>query len=166
MLHGLRLPGETPGEGAKVPHPLRSKGWGMEAKVCRCGQEFQGERMTAALLDMLPISPNPLPGQDQVWDIVDSVLEVGSTFSYNGLYLTPTKLDGASLTVCVEFGDHLDADSDGFPDACDVCPGFSDAQPCPIPTVSAWGLEILTLSILIAGTLVDARRHPPGLCST
>lgn len=54
--------------------------------------------------------------------------------------------------------DGLDSDGDGSPDTCDVCPGLDDslyAPECvgPVPTVSTWGLGVLTMLLLIAGKL-------------
>jgi len=138
-------------------------GWGTLGRDVYRGAiihtDVQGSNGDSQLLDMLPQLLLPKNQTANVYDIVDSVLEVGKTFSYNGLNLTPTKLNDTSLAVCVEFGGHFDADSDGVPDACDVCPGFNDAEPCPIPTISAWGLGILALSLLTVGTLVVARHR-------
>ncbi len=53
-----------------------------------------------------------------------------------------------------------DGDGDGVGDVCDTCPGYDDAEPCPIPTVSEWGLAVMALLVLTAGTLVYMRRHP------
>ncbi|MCH7871828.1 MAG: IPTL-CTERM sorting domain-containing protein, partial [Planctomycetes bacterium] len=52
-----------------------------------------------------------------------------------------------------------DGDGDGVGDECDTCPGYDDAQPCPIPTVSQWGLAVMTLLVLTAGGLVITRRR-------
>ena len=54
----------------------------------------------------------------------------------------------------------MDADGDGVCNLCDVCPGYDDAEPCPIPTVSAWGMLVMALLVLTAGTLVYARCLP------
>ena len=54
------------------------------------------------------------------------------------------------------------ADGDGVPDECDNCPGYDDAEPCPIPAVSDWGLIITSLLLLAGGTIVIARRRATG----
>ncbi len=51
-----------------------------------------------------------------------------------------------------------DADGDGVPDECDTCPGYDDAEPCPIPAVSEWGLAAMLLLMLSAGTIVLGKR--------
>lgn len=61
--------------------------------------------------------------------------------------------------------DNLDSDNDGVPDCIDQCPGADDAAfgNCAeaIPTVSVWGLVVLTLLLLTAGKVFFSRR-PPG----
>lgn len=61
--------------------------------------------------------------------------------------------------ACPGFDDGLDADADSIPDGCDVCPGFDDAEPCPIPTVSEWGLVSITLLLLTTGTILLRSRR-------
>ena len=63
--------------------------------------------------------------------------------------------------------DDADSDGDDVPDCIDQCPGVDDAVFAPecreaIPTVSAWGLIVLTLLILTGGKLYFgwARRQP------
>ncbi len=53
----------------------------------------------------------------------------------------------------------LDEDGDGVCDSCDVCPGYDDASPCTIPTISEWGLVAMTLLVLTAATLVLTKRR-------
>ncbi len=60
-------------------------------------------------------------------------------------------------------GQGSDADGDGVPDECDNCPGFDDAEPCPIPAVSDWGLIITSLLLLSGGTVLIARRRAIGV---
>ena len=55
-----------------------------------------------------------------------------------------------------------DSDADGIDDLCDVCSGVNDHDFCPgcnsaIPTVSEWGLVILTLLLLVAGKVYFGR---------
>ena len=62
-----------------------------------------------------------------------------------------------------------DIDSDGVPDDCDNCPdvpnpdqapGLCIAQGAgPIPTVTEWGLAVMTLLLLTAGAIVLRRRQ-------
>lgn len=47
-----------------------------------------------------------------------------------------------------------DMDGDGVCDSDDICPGCDDVEPCPIPTVSAWGLVAMALLVLTASTLL------------
>jgi len=59
--------------------------------------------------------------------------------------------------------DDEDADGDGIPDCVDQCPGVDDGAFAPectdaIPTVSHWGLAILTLLLLTAGKVHFRRR--------
>lgn len=55
-----------------------------------------------------------------------------------------------------------DADGDGVADACDVCPGKDDTSnpECAphVPTVGAWGLIVLALSLLSAAKLGATKR--------
>ena len=50
-----------------------------------------------------------------------------------------------------------------FGETCESCE--KDCGPCeaPIPTVSEWGLIIMTLLALTAGTIVFARRRRPTM---
>jgi len=141
-------------------------GWGMLGTDVYRGAIIHTDQFfgtgDSQLLDMLPHLLLPTNSVANQLDIVESMLEVGTTFSYNGVNLTPTRLNDASLNVCVEFGDHLDADSDGVPDACDVCPGFNDAEPCPIPAISAWGMVAMAALMLAAGAVVVSRRRAAG----
>jgi len=55
-----------------------------------------------------------------------------------------------------------DADGDSVDDLCDACPGVDDAIFAPgcagaIPTVSEWGLAILTLALLTLGKVFGLR---------
>ena len=59
--------------------------------------------------------------------------------------------------------DEGDEDGDSILDCVDQCPGADDALFAPecqeaIPTVSGWGLIVLTLTILTGGKLVFGRR--------
>ncbi len=63
--------------------------------------------------------------------------------------------------------DSLDADGDGVPDCIDQCPGVDDAIFAPecitaIPTVSEWGLVVMTL-LLLTGIKIKfgGRRSEP-----
>ena len=49
-------------------------------------------------------------------------------------------------------------DGDGVCDDCDICPGYDDAEPCPIPTVSQWGVIVMFLLTLTAGCVVIRRQ--------
>ena len=65
----------------------------------------------------------------------------------------PNKIDPGQCGCGVD--DHADSDDDGIPDCDDQCPGIDDATFAPhcidaIPTVSAWGVGILTLLLLTA----------------
>jgi hypothetical protein len=60
--------------------------------------------------------------------------------------------------------DNADSDGDGVPDCFDECPGVDDALFAPscvdaIPTVSTWGLGVLTLLLLAAGKVCFTRRR-------
>ncbi|MHC4695198.1 MAG: FG-GAP repeat protein [Planctomycetota bacterium] len=60
--------------------------------------------------------------------------------------------------------DNTDSDGDDVPDCFDECPGVDDALFAPscvdaIPTVSAWGLAVLTLLLLAAGKVCFTRRR-------
>ena len=60
-----------------------------------------------------------------------------------------------------------DSDGDGYPDCIDQCPGVDDDIFAPeyeeaIPTVSAWGLIILTLLLLTTAKIVLTRWQTPG----
>ena len=65
--------------------------------------------------------------------------------------------------------DQGDQDGDGFLDCIDRCPGISDALYAPscvisIPTVSVWGIVILTLMLLllVAGNVYFSVKSPPA----
>ncbi len=54
--------------------------------------------------------------------------------------------------------DHADSDADGIPDCDDQCPGLDDPTFAPdciatIPTISSWGVIILTLLLLAGGKI-------------
>ncbi len=58
--------------------------------------------------------------------------------------------------------DDPDADGDGIPDCVDECPGVDDDAFAPdcavaIPTVSAWGLAVMTLLLLLLAKLYACR---------
>jgi len=53
--------------------------------------------------------------------------------------------------VCIDGDDHIDADGNGVPDAC---------EPVDVPTVSAWGLAVLGLGLLVIAKLQRRRRLP------
>ncbi len=61
--------------------------------------------------------------------------------------------------------DAADSDDDGVPDCNDQCPGVDDEVFAPdcieaIPTVSEWGLVVMTLILLTGGKLYFGRRSP------
>ena len=66
--------------------------------------------------------------------------------------------------------DNADADGDGVPDCIDQCPGVDDAVFAPgcqdaIPTVSEWGLVVLTLLLLTGAKVHFGRKRavrPPA----
>ena len=69
-----------------------------------------------------------------------------------------------SVDACPGADDNLESDGDGVPDCLDQCPGVNDAVYLPecanaIPTVSTWGLVVLSLLLLIGGKLYFGRRH-------
>lgn len=69
-----------------------------------------------------------------------------------------------------------DLDGDGIPDDCDNCPDTPNAlqadlngngtgdlcEPGTIPTVSEWGLMVMTVLVLTVGTVVFGRRRRPA----
>lgn len=57
-----------------------------------------------------------------------------------------------------DFFDPFDSDGDSVFDACDLCPGFDDALPCPIPAVSEWGMVAMALLLVTVGTILIAKR--------
>ncbi len=61
--------------------------------------------------------------------------------------------------------DNADSDGDGVQDCNDICPGVDDAVFAPectgkIPTVSEWGLLVLTLLLLTGGKICFGRPRP------
>ncbi len=61
--------------------------------------------------------------------------------------------------------DPMDDDGDGIPDCLDTCPGvddhvFAPCEPDVIPTISSWGLVVLTLVLLAGGKLYFGCRGP------
>lgn len=68
-----------------------------------------------------------------------------------------------SVDRCPGFDDSIDSDGDGVSNGCDLCNGVDDAAFGPecdgaIPTISAWGLVVLTLMVLVGGKIYFGSR--------
>ena len=69
-----------------------------------------------------------------------------------------TNILGESSAVGQVCGDEMCDENED----CASCP--EDCEPCPaVPTVSEWGLIVMTLLLLTAGTIVFSRRRRPTL---
>ncbi|MHC4696845.1 MAG: hypothetical protein ACYTFA_08895, partial [Planctomycetota bacterium] len=83
--------------------------------------------------------------------------------SDDGCPFDPNKTDPGLCGCGID--DHADSDADGIPDCDDQCPGLDDPTFAPdcittIPTISSWGVIILTLLLLATGKLTFSRRRP------
>lgn len=127
------------------------------------------------LLDARPNSnpvPPPFPQTDQFWDSIDVVLREGETFqdSANNVEITTLAVTDDYLEVrlgpsptgsCCELTGGctvttVEACTTGTWTEGETC----EPNPCPvlIPAVSEWGVVVMVLFILVAGTIVFRRR--------
>ncbi|MHC4697461.1 MAG: hypothetical protein ACYTFA_12025 [Planctomycetota bacterium] len=94
---------------------------------------------------------DPCPNDDPDDSDGDGVCD-----SDDGCPFDPNKTDPGLCGCGVD--DHADSDADGIPDCDDQCPGLDDPIFAPdcittIPTISSWGVIILTLLLLVAGKI-------------
>jgi sugar lactone lactonase YvrE len=104
-------------------------------------------------VDVCDLCPNDNPDDSDGDGVCDSD---------DGCPFDPNKIDPGLCGCGVD--DHADSDADGIPDCDDQCPGLDDPTFAPdctaaIPTISSWGLIILTLLLLTAGKVNSQMRH-------
>ncbi|MHC4696640.1 MAG: IPTL-CTERM sorting domain-containing protein [Planctomycetota bacterium] len=89
----------------------------------------------------------------------------GAIDECDGCPFDPNKIEPGRCGCGVD--DHADSDGDGVPDCSDECAGVDDDLFGPsckaaIPTLSEWGLVVMTLLLLTAGKLYFGRRRVTG----